>query len=198
MSLVNLAHVCSHLQNVSKARLAVANIPYTKLHLDLMLALQKQGFFSHVTPGGLACPEPLTSTTTTFIPDEADDIILDTNTTTTTTTTTATTPPTPLPQQQHQLYPLPSNPAERRIWLGMKYWRNEPVLSRMRLISKPTKRVMLSARELDVIARGRERGYVKGLNKIGECIFVKTVVGVLEARECVERRTGGLILCRSW
>ena len=72
------------------------------------------------------------------------------------------------------------------------------MLSRIWLISKPTKRVMLSAQELDVIVRGRDRGYVRGLNKIGECIFVKTVIGVLEARECVERRTGGLILCRSW
>ena len=68
----------------------------------------------------------------------------------------------------------------------------------MRLISKPTKRIMLSVRDLEVITRGRERGYVKGLNKIGECIFVKTGVGVLEARECVERSTGGLMLCRSW
>lgn len=35
-----------------------------------------------------------------------------------------------------------------------------------------------------------------GLTRPGECLFVSTDRGVLEARECVERKVGGMILCR--
>jgi len=56
MSLVNLSHVCSHLQNASLARLGLTSIPYTRLHLSLALLLHKQGFLSHVKLGGAAPP----------------------------------------------------------------------------------------------------------------------------------------------
>ncbi|KAK3719447.1 hypothetical protein LTR37_004305 [Vermiconidia calcicola] len=55
MSLVNLAHVCSHLQNASLARLGLTSIPYSRLHLSLSLLLHKQGFLSQVK---LAGPSP--------------------------------------------------------------------------------------------------------------------------------------------
>lgn len=88
------------------------------------------------------------------------------------------------------------NVASRRLWLGLKYWNNEPVLSRMSMVSKPTKRVYMDAEGLGKIVRGRDAGYVKGLRKPGECIFVSTDRGILEARECVERKVGGMLLCR--
>ncbi|KAK0971532.1 p-nitrophenyl phosphatase [Friedmanniomyces endolithicus] len=56
MSLVNLSHVCSHLQNASLARLGLTSIPYTKLHLSLALLLHKQGFLSQVKLGGPSLP----------------------------------------------------------------------------------------------------------------------------------------------
>ena len=56
MSLVNLAHVCSHLQNASLARLGLTSIPHTRLHLSVALLLQKQGFFSQVKLGGPSPP----------------------------------------------------------------------------------------------------------------------------------------------
>src|ERR1700712_3109344 len=58
MSLVNLAHVCSHLQNASKARLGLTSIPMSNLHLSLSLSLQKQGFVSTVQVAGPS-PPPL-------------------------------------------------------------------------------------------------------------------------------------------
>ncbi|KAG4416031.1 hypothetical protein IFR04_010856 [Cadophora malorum] len=88
------------------------------------------------------------------------------------------------------------NISSRRLWLGMKYWNNEPVLSRMSMVSKPTKRVWMDVEGLGRIVRGREAGFVKGLTKPGECLFVSTDKGVLEARECVERKVGGMLLCR--
>jgi ribosomal protein S8 len=88
------------------------------------------------------------------------------------------------------------NIATRRLWLGLKYWNNEPVLSKMQMVSKPTKRVWMDVEGLGKIVRGREAGYVKGLTKPGECLFVSTDKGVLESRECVERKIGGMLLCR--
>ena len=37
---------------------------------------------------------------------------------------------------------------------------------------------------------------MEGLRRPGECIYVSTDKGVMEARECVERRIGGMLLCR--
>ena len=68
----------------------------------------------------------------------------------------------------------------------------------MKLISKPTRRIWLTSEELGKITRTREAGFVKGLTRPGECMFVTTDRGVLEARDCVERRLGGMVLCRVW
>jgi ribosomal protein S8 len=88
------------------------------------------------------------------------------------------------------------NISTRRLWLGLKYWNNEPVLSKMSMVSKPTKRVWMDVEGLGKLVRGRDANYVRGLTKIGECLFVSTDRGVLEARECVEKKVGGMLLCR--
>lgn len=43
---------------------------------------------------------------------------------------------------------------------------------------------------------GKTNGYVKGLTRPGECLFVTTDKGIFESRECVERKIGGMLLCR--
>lgn len=90
------------------------------------------------------------------------------------------------------------NRASRRLWLGMKYWDGEPVLKKMRMLSKPTKRIWLNSQELGQIVRGRDAQFVRGMRGVGECIFVSTDQGIMEARECVERKIGGMVLCRVW
>ncbi|KAK0624612.1 ribosomal protein S8 [Bombardia bombarda] len=87
------------------------------------------------------------------------------------------------------------NVATRRLWLGLKYWNNEPVLRNVKPISKPSRLVTASVDELGKVARGFQAGHVKGLN-LGECLFVSTDRGVLEVREALERKVGGLVLCR--
>ncbi|KAF2840521.1 hypothetical protein M501DRAFT_1002884 [Patellaria atrata CBS 101060] len=89
-----------------------------------------------------------------------------------------------------------NNPAHQRLWLGLKYWNNQPVLSAMSLVSKPTKRIWLNSDDLGRIARGRDAGYVKGLSSPGECLFISTDRGVMEVRHCVEKKIGGMVLCR--
>lgn len=70
------------------------------------------------------------------------------------------------------------------------------MLSEMKMVSKPTKRIWMDTEGLGKIIRGREAGSVKGLSRPGECLFVSTDRGVMEARECVDRRVGGMLLCR--
>jgi small subunit ribosomal protein S8 len=88
-----------------------------------------------------------------------------------------------------------ANVATRRLWLGLKYWNNEPVLKNCKAISTPKRTVTTNLQGLQRVARGFESGQVKGLN-LGECLFVSTDVGVLEVREALARKVGGMVLCR--
>lgn len=87
------------------------------------------------------------------------------------------------------------NVASRRLWVGLKYWDNEPVMRNIVPVSKPSRLVTSDLKELSRVARGFEAGYVKGLN-LGETLFLSTDRGVLEVREALERKVGGLVLCR--
>ena len=89
-----------------------------------------------------------------------------------------------------------ANVSSRRLWVGLKYYNSRPVLEKMRLVSKPTRRVWVSVKDVAALVKGERRGYVDGLRGIGESMFVTTDRGIMEARECVERRIGGMLLCR--
>jgi ribosomal protein S8 len=257
MSLVNLAHVCSHLQNASLARLGLTSIPHTRLHLSLALLLQKQGFFSQVKLGG---PSPPASC---FPPGLRDNgkmtghphsrsigVEKDRETALSRMVMQRATPDqliaegfnevdvqwaslyaTRTPRQlQEEGVPVEAmgltienqpltltpdeyadpddldtegvvtqaNRASRRLWLGLKYWDGLPVLHKAQMISKPTKRIWLNSTELGIIVRGGRAGEVKGMTQVGEMVAVSTDRGVMEARECVERKIGGMPLCRVW
>lgn len=57
MSLVKLAHYCSHLQNCTRVNLPVAHIPLSRLHLQISLGLYKHGFISSIQRGPIAGPD---------------------------------------------------------------------------------------------------------------------------------------------
>lgn len=88
-----------------------------------------------------------------------------------------------------------SNVSSRRLWLGLKYFDNRPVMSRLKMVSKPTMRVYLKKEDLKELCMGRNAEYVKGLVP-GEVMVVSTDRGIMEAREAVERSLGGQLLCR--
>ncbi|KAK4167253.1 ribosomal protein S8-like protein [Cladorrhinum sp. PSN259] len=88
-----------------------------------------------------------------------------------------------------------ANVATRRIWLGLKYWNNEPVMRNLEPVSKPSRLVTATIPELNKVARGFRAGHIKGLN-MGELLFVSTDRGVLEIREALDKKVGGLVLCR--
>lgn len=159
MGILTVAHTCSHLQNASRARLALTSIPNTKYNLNLSLALHRAGYISTITRGGPVPPDPETAETQA---------------------------PEPVTH---------ANVATRRLWLGLKYWDGKPVMKSVVPVSKPKRLVTMNLDGLERIVRGLPSKAFPGLT-LGESLFVSTDVGVLEAREAVERHRGGLLLCR--
>ncbi|KAH3665803.1 hypothetical protein OGAPHI_003991 [Ogataea philodendri] len=154
MSLVHLANVGAHLQNCSMARLPLAKIPYTKLHLKVALGLYQQGFIDSVTRGSVAGPDP-TPVEVTY-----------------------------------------DNIATRRLWLGMKYRNDRPVLSKFQLISKPNRRVFVTVEEMEQLASGKKLRYINQL-KPGEIVFVRTRDDqVMTLIEALRRNLECELLCR--
>lgn len=92
------------------------------------------------------------------------------------------------------------NRSSRRLWLGLKYWEGVPVLRKAKMLSKPTKRIWLNAQELGGLVRGKGafKEQIKPLTQVGEVMVISTDRGLMEVRECVERKIGGMVLCRIW
>lgn len=159
MGILSINHMCSHLQNASRARLGITSIPNNKYNLRLALALHRAGFINSVTRAGLTPPPP--EALLTF---ETEPV------------TTA-------------------NVATRRLWLGLKYWNDQPVLKKLQAVSRPSRSVWADVEQLEKVSRGFEAGHLKGLN-LGETMFLSTDRGVLEIREALAKKIGGVVLCR--
>ena len=153
MSMTGLAHLCSHLQNATKAKLGITHVPMTRMNLNILMCLQREGFISSVTRGSFAGPDKTYTPTTN------------------------------------------QNVASRRLWVELKYYDNEPVLSKMSSISKPKQRLWRGVEDLKPLAKGEWWKYVHGL-KPGEAIILSTDRGYFELREAIEKKTGGQLLCR--
>ena len=54
----------------------------------------------------------------------------------------------------------------------------------------------MGVRELERLSKGDQSGYVRGLRGVDESMYVSTDRGMMEVRDCVEKRTGGMVLCR--
>ncbi|KAI7903401.1 30S ribosomal protein S8 [Cokeromyces recurvatus] len=88
------------------------------------------------------------------------------------------------------------NVATRRLWLNLKYKANNPALSKLSLVSKPSKKVHFTVNELKNIANGRRAQFIKPLQP-GEVVIVNTNRGVLEIQEAIEKNVGGEVMCRA-
>ncbi|KAI0905648.1 ribosomal protein S8 [Ustulina deusta] len=89
-----------------------------------------------------------------------------------------------------------ANAARQRLWLGLKYTNNNPVLTTMTPISTPKRKVTAKLPSLKLLVRGFDAAYQKGLT-LGESMFIRTDRGTLEIREAVEKKLGGLLLVRA-
>ncbi|KIW01521.1 uncharacterized protein PV09_06999 [Verruconis gallopava] len=213
----NLSNVCSHLQNASRARLSLTSIPMTKMHLALCLALQKQGLISTLQVAGRKPPtaelgEDITLESRESLENELAEqpwLGMDYQAASNDGVATAglSLPPDEVLRSQarsktlsasvYKSVGVPVNPAHRRIWLGLKYWDNEPVLRSVQMISKPKRKITAKVEELRRLVAGKKAGIIQPLVNPGECMFVSTDIGILEAREAIERKRGGLLLVRT-
>lgn len=93
----------------------------------------------------------------------------------------------------------PENVASRRLWLELKYRKNQPVLKNLKLVSKPSRRMVLSTEELRQLQLGNK---VKFINppKIGEAILIKTSgkeSEIIDLNEACRRFLGGEVVLRA-
>lgn len=108
----------------------------------------------------------------------------------------------PHPPEPEQLLTFETEPvttanvATRRLWLGLKYANNQPLMWNVKSISTPKRNINATLSGLRRLARGFDHGYVDGL-KVGESMFISTASGVLEIWEALEKKTGGLVLART-
>ncbi len=104
-------------------------------------------------------------------------------------------PDQPEPQNFHTL-PLPA----QRLWVGLKHRQGQPVLRRISLISKGSKRVVVSKDELGRLLTGRRAQNVDGVG-MGEVLVVRDLnvdgKGWLEGWEAWRLGIGGELVCRA-
>ncbi|TFK66339.1 ribosomal protein S8 [Pluteus cervinus] len=106
------------------------------------------------------------------------------------------TPTTPCSPEAYDAAP---SDAHRRIWAELKYRDDQPSLRNMELVSKPSKRVFMTVGEIRRICTGRRAGVIKPLG-MGEIAVVRTKSKEhewIEAREAVQLKLGGEVICRA-
>ncbi|KAJ7198621.1 ribosomal protein S8 [Mycena haematopus] len=94
---------------------------------------------------------------------------------------------------------LTVNDAQKRIWADLKYRNDLPVLNGMEIISKPSKRVFMDLTEIRRLCTGRRAQNIRPLG-MGEIIVVRTNNPEhewLEAREAVQMKLSGEVICRA-
>ncbi|KAI9140925.1 30S ribosomal protein S8 [Paraphysoderma sedebokerense] len=106
-------------------------------------------------------------------------------------------------------YQPTASPAQKRLWVELKYAASgtstsgvmsEPVLSEIKTISKPSRRVFAEPSELRMLAMGRKcrRLQYVGLKspvELGQVVVVNTKEGTMDLYEAVEKGLGGEVLC---
>ncbi|KAF7334240.1 Mitochondrial ribosomal protein subunit S8 [Mycena sanguinolenta] len=94
---------------------------------------------------------------------------------------------------------LTVNDAQKRIWADLKFRNDLPVLTDMEIISRPSKRVFMDLAEIRRLCTGRRAQNIRPLG-LGEIIVVRTNNPEhewLEAREAVQLKLSGEVICRA-
>ncbi|KAI2638636.1 ribosomal protein S8 [Xylaria nigripes] len=106
------------------------------------------------------------------------------------------TPPDPATIETFEPEPLTTNiVSSQRLWLVLRYHNNKPVMGSIRPITTGKRPVTANLKSLEKLVRGFEASNQRGLD-VGESLIVATDRGMMEAREAVEHKIGGLLICR--
>ncbi|CCC69680.1 hypothetical protein NCAS_0D00990 [Naumovozyma castellii] len=96
---------------------------------------------------------------------------------------------------QEEVEVTPDNISTRRLWVGLKYRDNKPVLRSCQLVSKPKLRINLKVPEMKKVCSGQSVRLIKPLQP-GELMMVRTQGTVMDINEAISKNLGGEILCR--
>lgn len=89
----------------------------------------------------------------------------------------------------------PDNISTRKLWLGLKYRENKPVITTCRLISKPNLRISLGVEDLKKLCSGSTVRLIKPLAP-GELILVRADKEIMDINDAIAKKVGGEVLCR--
>lgn len=89
----------------------------------------------------------------------------------------------------------PDNISTRRLWVGLKYRDNKPVLSSCKLISKPNSRIHLPMEDMKKLCSGVTIRNIKPLQP-GELILVRAHNNIMDINEAISKKLDGEVLCR--
>lgn len=101
----------------------------------------------------------------------------------------------PSPEQFHE-----ASEPQKRIWAELKYREDRPVLTTMELISMPSRKIHMDTKEILLLCTGRRVQRQKPL-RMGEIAVVRTDDREhewLEAREALQLKLKGEVVCRAW
>ena len=105
------------------------------------------------------------------------------------TSTSSSTTPDPASYKEARL-------SERRVWAELKYRSDRPVLSKMSLVSQPSRRVFMDKDQVMRFVKGGRVKFVPGLT-LGEVALVETKNGEwMEGREAIRKGLGGEVVAR--
>ncbi|KAJ3129288.1 Small RNA 2'-O-methyltransferase [Nowakowskiella sp. JEL0407] len=94
----------------------------------------------------------------------------------------------------HTGFPVPLTPdnvSKRRLWVDLKYRDGKPVLTKMQVVSKPSRRVYATVEELKAVAAGRSYTGLLKPQEFGQATVIDTEYGILELKEALSKNVGG-------
>ncbi|KAJ3011443.1 hypothetical protein HKX48_006838 [Thoreauomyces humboldtii] len=182
-------NLCSAVQNSFRWHLRRIAVPQSTTNRAICRILYEEGFISSISTGDEKGPYPATASTT------RNPSVVSTTPTTTTSASSSSSSPIPSPTQP-PLVPRPvPNPASQKIWLNLKYKDGQPVLRRMSVVSKPSRRVYASLDELKAVAAARRAGPLLKGQEVGQVTILDTPYGIIELKEALAKEVGGEVLC---
>jgi small subunit ribosomal protein S8 len=90
------------------------------------------------------------------------------------------------------------NISTRRYWLTLKYKENRPLLSSMRCISKPSRKISLTPQQVEALALGKKQLNLVKAPQLGEVFIIDTKDkqhGIVDLNDALKKKLGGEILC---
>jgi small subunit ribosomal protein S8 len=90
---------------------------------------------------------------------------------------------------------VPSKISERRIWMDLKYRHGQGVLSEMKCISKPSRRVFCSPEEARLICAQASQNALLKNQTLGQITILNTPYGIVEIKTALQKGVGGEVLC---